>query len=404
MAKFSVKSRDKDGKLKLATVEAVSADGAAAQLASGGFTPISIELAAEVKHVAMPSMFRKKVSIEELSMFCRQMYSLTKAGVVLNRAIRGLAESIANERLSEVLFETELSLNSGMNLSKALSQHKDVFDDMFINIISVGENSGKLEMAFKQMNAYLELEKDTRRRIGTATRYPMFVMVAIAIAVVVLNYFVIPVFADLFTKFNAELPWATRVLIGSSAFFRDHWLLILVIVIVSIFSIRYYINTTEGRIFWDRLKLKVPIIGSILSRATLARFSRSFALMLNSGVPLINALELSSQSVGNAYVGGNIRSMRTGIQRGESLLRSAIQSKMFTPLVLQMIQVGEETGQVDEMLVEVAEFYEQEVDYDLKNLSSYIEPILITFIAGLVMILALGIFLPMWDMMSVMQG
>jgi MSHA biogenesis protein MshG len=291
-----------------------------------------------------------------------------------------------------------------MNLSKALSQHKDVFDDMFINIISVGENSGKLEMAFKQMNAYLELEKDTRRRIGTATRYPMFVMVAIAIAVVVLNYFVIPVFADLFTKFNAELPWATRVLIGSSAFFRDHWLLILVIVIVSIFSIRYYINTTEGRIFWDRLKLKVPIIGSILSRATLARFSRSFALMLNSGVPLINALELSSQSVGNAYVGGNIRSMRTGIQRGESLLRSAIQSKMFTPLVLQMIQVGEETGQVDEMLVEVAEFYEQEVDYDLKNLSSYIEPILITFIAGLVMILALGIFLPMWDMMSVMQG
>jgi MSHA biogenesis protein MshG len=404
MPKFSVKGRDKDGKLKLSTVEAASADGAASQLMSGGFTPISVELATEIQQIEMPVLFRKKVSLEELSMFCRQMYSLTKSGVVLNRAIRGLAESVTNERLSEVLLSTEISLNSGMNLSKALSQHKDVFDDMFINIISVGENSGQLDMAFKQMNSYLELEKDTRRRIGTATRYPMFVMIAIFIAVLVLNYAVIPVFADLFSKFNAELPLATRILIGSSEFFRDNWLLVLIVSLGLVFGVRYYVNTNDGRLFWDRIKLKIPIVGSILSRATLARFCRSFALMLNSGVPLINALELSSQSVGNAYVGSNIRNMRTSIQRGESLLRSAINSKMFTPLVLQMVQVGEETGQVDEMLVEVAEFYEQEVDYDLKNLSSYIEPILISFIAGLVMLLALGIFMPMWDMMNVMKG
>lgn len=405
MAIFSVKGRDKDGKLQSSTIEAVSVDGAASQLMSGGITPISIELASEPQQsMELPALFVKKVTIEELSMFCRQMYSLTKSGVVLNRAIRGMAESVTNERLKEVLLEVETSLNSGMNLSKALSLHDDVFDDMFVNIVNVGENSGKLDLAFKQMNAYLELEKDTRRRIGTAIRYPMFVLIAITIAIVVLNIFVIPIFADLFSKFGADLPWATKILIGSSNFFRNQWPLLLIGTIALIFGIRYYVNTENGRLFWDRIKLKIPGIGSILSRATLARFCRSFALMLNSGVPLINALELSSQSVGNAYVGTNIRGMRSGIQRGESLLRSAGQSKMFTPLVLQMMQVGEETGQVDEMLVEVAEFYEQEVDYDLKNLSSYIEPILIAFIAGIVMVLALGIFMPMWDMMSVMQG
>ena len=178
----------------------------------------------------------------------------------------------------------------------------------------------------------------------------------------------------------------------------------MIFLIAFILGIRHYLNTAAGELLWDRLRLRLPLVGSILERATLARFGRSFALMLSSGVPLIQALELSSQAVGNTYMGMMIRNMRESIQRGESLLRSASQSKMFTPLVLQMIQVGEETGQVDEMLNEVAAFYEQEVDYDLKNLSSYIEPILIAFIAGLVMILALGIFLPMWDMMSVMQS
>ena len=250
----------------------------------------------------------------------------------------------------------------------------------------------------------MELEKDTRRRISSAVRYPVFVLTAISIAIVVLNIFVIPVFADLFSKFGADLPWATKILIGTSNFFLEEWPFIIIFSLGAVIGIRYYINTEAGRFKLDRFKLCIPLIGSILERAILARFSRSFALMLNSGVPLIQALELSSQAVGNSFMAKNIRGMREGIQRGESLLRSGVQSEMFTPLVLQMIQVGEETGQVDEMLNEVADFYEQEVDYDLKNLSSYIEPILIACIAGLVMILALGIFLPMWDMMNVMQG
>jgi MSHA biogenesis protein MshG len=324
--------------------------------------------------------------------------------VVLNRAFRGLAESVNNPRLSEVLLDIESSLNAGINLATALRRHKTIFNPLFISIVQVGENSGRLDLAFQQLSTYMEMERDTRRRISSAVRYPMFVLIAISIAVVVLNIWVIPVFADLFSQFGANLPLPTKILITMSTFFVEQWPWLLFFLVAFVFGIRYFVNTEQGDLFWDKIKLKIPLIGSILERATLARFGRSFALMLSSGVPLLQALDLASQAVGNSYMGVKIRSMREGIQRGESLLRSAIQSEMFTPLVLQMIQVGEETGQVDEMLNEVAGFYEQEVDYDLKSLASNIEPILIAFIAGLVMVLALGIFLPMWDMMSVMQG
>lgn len=404
MAAYTYKGRDQAGKLVSGSMEAATADGVASQLMGSGVTPISISEAAEAVAFEMPDFFKEPITLEEQIMFCRQMYSLTRSGVVLNRAIRGLADSIQNKRFREVLIDIEVSLNAGVELAVSFGRHRDVFDDLFISIVQVGENSGRLDLAFKQLSEYMGLEKDTRRRVTSAIRYPMFVLIAISIAIVVLNIWVIPVFADLFSKFGADLPLPTKILIGTSEFFVNQWPALLVFVLSLIFGIRYYVNTEEGQFKWDRLKLRLPLIGSILERATLARFGRSFALMLKSGVPLIQALELSSQAVGNTFMGSKIRGMREGIQRGESLLRTAAASEMFTPLVLQMIQVGEETGRVDELLEEVALFYEQEVDYDLQQLSANIEPILIVCIAGIVIVLALGIFLPMWDMMSVMQG
>lgn len=404
MATYLYSGRDKNGALVKGTMDANSSDGVASQLLGRGVTPIAIDEQREVMHLQMPQLFKPTLSLEELIMFTRQMHSLTRAGVVLNKAVRGLGQSVQSELLREVLENIEVSLNSGNTLSTAMKKHKEIFNDLYINIIQVGENSGRLDLAFKQMSQYLELEKDTRRRIGSALRYPMFVFIAIGIAVVVLNMFVIPVFADLFNKFNTELPLPTRILIGTSEFFVNYWPWMLVVFVGAIFGIRHYINTPEGRLRWDHRKIRLPLVGSIQERAILARFGRTFSLMLKSGVPLIQALELCSDALGNAYLSQKVLSMREGIQRGETLLKTAGNTGMFTPLVLQMIQVGEETGRVDEMLEEVALFYEEEVDYDLKNLSSYIEPILIACIAGLVMMLALGIFLPMWDMMSVMQG
>ena len=404
MTVFNYRGRNKNGDMVAGTVDAASADGVASQLMSQGVTPISIDKTTPPLTLELPDLFTPKVSLEELIMFSRQMYSLTRSGVVLTKAIRGLSQSIKNKRLNQVLGEVEISLNAGVNLATSLSRHSDVFDKLFVSIVQVGENSGRLDLAFQQMAQYLELEKDTRRQIKAAVRYPIFVVVAICVAVVVLNIWVVPVFADMFSKFNAELPLPTRILIGTSGFFVNYWPLLLGIAGLTGFGLYHYLNTETGRLRWDHLKLRIALVGSIIERATLARFSRSFGLMLQSGVPLIQALELCSQAVGNSYLSAKVMAMRESIQRGESLLRAAAQTHMFTPLVLQMMQVGEETGRVDELLQEVAGFYEQEVEYDLKNLSAYIEPILIICIASLVIMLALGIFLPMWDMMNVMQG
>jgi MSHA biogenesis protein MshG len=261
-----------------------------------------------------------------------------------------------------------------------------------------------LDVAFLQLSFYLERDQETRKQIKAATRYPMFVMIAIVIALVVMNIVVIPIFAGMFESFGAELPLMTRILLSTSEFFITKWLYLLVGIMFLIIAISRYLGTENGRYKWDRAKLKLPVVGSIFERTLLGRFARSFSMMLVSGVPLTSALNLVADAVNNAFMADRILNMRRNIERGESLSRVASSSKMFTPLVLQMINVGDETGRVDELLAEVADFYEREVDYDLKSLTSKIEPILISVVAGMVLILALGIFTPMWDMMGAIKG
>jgi MSHA biogenesis protein MshG len=266
-----------------------------------------------------------------------------------------------------------------------------------ISMVRVGENTGKLDIAFQQLAQYLEMERDTRNRIKAALRYPTFVVVAIMAAIGIVNVFVIPAFARVFEGMKMDLPWQTRLLIGLSDFTVAFWPYMLGLLIAAIIGARYYIKTPNGKYRWDRAKLQIPVVGGIINRALLARFARSFAMASKSGVPLIQGLTVVARAVDNDFVAEKILSMRNGIERGDSLTRTAIATGMFTPLVLQMLSVGEETGAVDEMLDEVADFYEREVDYDLKNLSQAIEPILIIAVGILVLILALGVFLPMWD-------
>ena len=408
MPQFKYSARDASGQLVKGVIEAVSRDGAADQLLSKGSVPVAIDQTASAKDDPLKAFQEKylapRVELDDLIMFSRQMYSLMRAGVVVNKAVRGLGQSTRNTTLQKTLFDVEKSLNAGVNLATSMRKHDKVFNDLFVSVVHVGENSGRLDSAFQQLAQYLGREKETRRSIGSALRYPSFVIGAISIAMVILNIWVIPVFADMFSKFNSELPLPTRILIGSSNFFQNQWPLMLLVAVGGFFAIRHYIRTPQGLFNWDHYKLRIPIVGQILEKAMLSRYCRTFSLMLKSGVPLIQALGLCSRAVGNEYLASKIRDMRSGVERGESLLNISAASNMFTPLVLQMVAVGEETGQIDELLEEVATFYDDEVDYELSNLSAKIEPILIACIAGIVAVLALGIFLPMWDMMSVMQG
>ena len=404
MTVFAYSGRNQNGDSVNGALDAANAQAAAHQLLSGGIHPISIKAKkAEVDEEGISFSLGRKVKAEELIILTRQLYSLTKAGVPLNKCIRGLAMTLKNQALVQVLFEIEKNLNSGLTLSASMSRHVDIFPRLYVSMVLVGENSGRLEEAFKELIDHLELEQETARRISGAFRYPMFVGIALSIAIVVLNIFVIPVFGDIFKQFGAELPLMTRLLIATSNFFVDYWELLLIIFVVGIASFKHWLGKESGRLKWDAFKLKIPVIGYIMLRAILARFCRTFAMMMASGVPLIQAVELCSSAVGNAAVGERILGMRRGIERGESLLQAIGNSDMFTPLVMQMVAVGEQTGQVDEMLNEVADFYNREVDYDIKNLSSNLEPILIVMMSVLVGILAVGIFLPMWEMFSVVQ-
>ena len=289
-------------------------------------------------------------------------------------------------------------------MAVALHAHPKVFTTLFISMVSVGENTGQLDQAFRQLAGYLELERETRKRIKQATRYPLFVLIAMSVALVVINLLVIPAFAKVFEQFKADLPWPTQVLIGTSQFFQDLWWLLLLLFGGGLYAFFKWIETDAGALKWDATKLRLPIVGGIFERIALARFTRTFAMMYRAGVPLLQTLSINSASVGNKYIGQAILGMRESVERGEALTRSASASGLFTPLVLQMMAVGEETGALDDLFVEVADFYEQEVDYDLKQLADAIEPILIVAMGVMVLILALGVFLPMWELASAAKG
>ena len=342
--------------------------------------------------------------LEDILVFSRQMYTLNKAGVPILQAFVGLEASNTKPAMVDLLKDVRASLDQGRELSAALARHLDVFGAFYISMIRVGEMTGRLTEVFLRLNQHLEFERDVRERIKQALRYPMFVLIAMAIAVVILNIFVIPVFAKVFAGFHAELPLITRGLLGFSAWMLAWWPLLIGGTIGAVLLARAYIRTVQGRYNWDARKLKLPIVGDIVLKATLARFARSFALSSQSGVPLVQALTVVAQTVDNAFIGGRIEQMRDGIERGESISRCAAATGVFTPVVLQMIRVGEETGELDNLLFEIADMYERETDYHIKGLSAAIEPILLAVIGVLVLLLALGVFLPLWDLGAAAQG
>lgn len=410
MASFNYIGRNHSGSQVKGSIEANSSSAAAEQLVRKNITPISISSGTSSKSESLAGKDVSeifgfdKVSLDELIIFARQMYALMRSGVPILRAIRGMADASTSTPLKKALTEISGQLEGGYTLSSALNQHPKIFGSLFVSLVHVGENTGQLEESFLKLTSYLEREQATRKRIKTALRYPSMVLIALAAALVILNIFVIPTFANMFSKLGAELPLATQFLISSSEMFLNYWPLMLVVCITGFFALRQSLKTKKGRYQWDKRKTKIPVIGSIIERSILARFAHSFGIILKSGIPMTTGLTLVADAVDNTYMQEKIVAMRLAIESGESLLRSAISSALFTPLVLQMIAVGEETGRVDELLKEVGDYYEREVDYDLSTLTARIEPLLLVVVALMVLVLALGIFTPMWDMASAMQG
>jgi len=398
---FAYKGRNAKGDLVQGVQEAPDSSGLAALLLNSGVTPIDISATSAPKSGggdALGELFAEKITTVDLMMFSRQMYTLLKAGIPIMNALGGLQASTVNKKLAGVIGEIRQSLDSGRELSVAMREHPKVFSPFYLSMVRVGEGTGLLDTVFIRMFDHLEFEKFMRDQVKAALRYPSFVIIAMAVAIVIINLFVIPAFAKVFKGFNAELPLMTRMLIGFSDFMVNHWLILLVLLAAMVFGFRSWVATSAGKYQWDKLKLSIPISGKIVQKATLARFARSFALAARSGVPIVQAMTLISETVDNDYIADKVNQMRSGIERGESVLRTAANSGVFTPVVLQMIAVGEESGALDDLMQEIADMYQREVEYELKTLGAQIEPIMIVFLGILVLILALGIFLPIWDL------
>jgi MSHA biogenesis protein MshG len=339
-----------------------------------------------------------KVMPQDVMLFSRQIHTLLKAGVPILRALSGLQETTTNPAMKKVIYEIRRSLEGGVDLGASFAQHPKVFDTFYVAMVRVGETSGQMDHIFMRLYKHMEFEQFMRKQVKSALRYPSFVIMAMIVAIGVINVMVIPAFETVFKSLGAELPLPTKILMATSHFTIDYGMYVAAMMVVAFFIFRQWIETPLGKLAWDTWLVRMPLVGPIVTQASLSRFARAFSLSLRSGVPLEKALSSVALTADNTYLAGRIEGMRESITRGDSLTRSAVTAGVFTPMVLQMLAIGEETGTLDELLEEIGELYGNEVEYSIKTLSQQIEPILVIFLGGVVLLLALGVFLPMWDM------
>ena len=415
MANYRYNGRDQKGNSVSGAIQASNEQGAARQLQRQGILVLGLQLQqgniravgrneSQAAGLQREFHFGPRVSADERILFTRQLYALTRAGVPIIRAINGLAETATNNALRQVLQEIGEALVSGSDLSSAFRQHPEVFSPIYISMLNIGETTGRLTEALQRLIAHLDMERETQKRLKTALRYPAMVVISIVAALSIVTLYVIPNFAPVFASMGSDLPLPTRILIVTSDLAQTWGFAVAGILSMALAGLWQYHKTPAGGLWWDRWKLRIPLLGSLYERIALARFARSLAMMIASGVPILRCLAIVSGSIGNRYIGAAIQRMQAGVERGERLTATAANTSLFTPLVLQMMAVGEETGSIDHLMNDVADFYEEEIDYDLKRLADAIEPILLIFMGILVLVLALGVFLPVWELGRAAKG
>ncbi|HEV2271932.1 MAG TPA: type II secretion system F family protein [Steroidobacteraceae bacterium] len=406
MSQYLYSGRSARGESVSGSLEGDSEEAVAARLQQDGVTPISIAASSAVSVASAPlaELARRmgvgKPKTADLVLFTRQMYTIVKSGIPLLRGLRGLVGSTHNTVLREALEDVLRSLEAGRDLATSFGRHPEIFPEIYLGIISVGEATGTLEAAFMRLSAYLSQERDLQDRVKSALRYPLIVILTIAAAIGVITTFVIPRFAPLFRALGNDIPLPTRIIMGISAIARNDWYWVIGVAAAVIGVARSYVRTPDGRLRWHAFLLKLPVIGPLAHQAILARLSRTLSIAVTAGMPMLETLAIIARVCGNDFMGQRMLRLRDRVERGEPLSRAAAGVGMFPPLVLQMIAVGEETGELPDLLDEVAGFYEREVEFALSTLTSAIEPILIVVVGAMVLILALGVFLPMWNMIA----
>jgi type II secretory pathway component PulF len=388
MPLYQYRARDKDGALRTGTMDATRKEGVADQLSGMGYIPVMIEEQGQAVPLGLDlgAVFGK-ITPQDLIIFSRQLATLMSAGIPFVQGLVTLERQSENPRLKAAISQIRRDIEGGSSFSDALARQPKIFSKLYVSLIRAGETAGILDEILNRLALLAEHEAETRARVKAAVRYPLIVVIAISAAFAFLVTFVIPKFAAIFDRFKTELPLPTRILIDINYLVQHYWSL----------------GTPGGRWQWDRMKLRLPVFGLLFQKVALSRFARIFSAMQKSGISMMLTLEIAGETIGNVVIARSVESMSDSLRDGKGLTAPMEASGLFPPMVIQMMSVGEETGQLDTMLNKVSDYYDMDVEYTLRNLAALIEPILLLFVGVMVLFLALGIFLPMWNMMSLFQ-
>lgn len=403
MPTFKYRARDRVGKAVTGTMEAPDKNAVRLRLSEMGQIPVALEETKAKGQGFSPKFLRRGVSVKDIIVFNRQLATLFAAGIPLLRAVQALSEQMENKAFQKILQKVATDIQAGFSFSDSLAKHPAVFSDLFVNMIRAGEASGTLEDILKRLASLAEHDAETKAKIKAATRYPKIVVGVMLIAVVILMKFVVPNFMQIFKEVELELPLATRMLIAANDIFSNYWYILFGAAGGIYFAFNAYTRTKPGRRQMDNFKLKVPIFGPIFHKVAMSSFTMTMSTLNRSGLSIIKNLEICAEVVGNVIVTEVIIKLKEAVKEGKGLASTMKESKVFTPMVVQMMSAGEESGELDNMLVKVSEYYDMEVDYAIKNLSTLIEPVLLAFLGAGVLFLMLAIFMPMWDLVKIAQ-
>jgi type IV pilus assembly protein PilC len=398
---FQYKVRDRAGNVTTGSLVADSEALVLARLRQEGLTPLDVKR--QKRGIGQIEFGGKKVKLKQVAVFSRQFATMVNSGLPILRAIAILSEQTDNKELARVLDEARLDVEHGSSLSGALSKHDHVFNNLYVSMVKAGETGGSLDSTLLRLAEMIEREVQLRGKIKSAMTYPVAVVALVILIMSAMLLFVVPQFESIFSQLGGTLPLPTRGLMFMSETFQSYWYVVLGGAIGGRFFFRRYKKTEKGREKVDALKLRVPVFGQLFHKTALSRFSSTLAMLMKSGVPILQALEIVSDTVNNKVIGKAITEVQLSVRDGESIAKPLTKYPIFPPMVVQMIAVGEETGQVDLMLEKIAQFYDQEVEAAVDALTSLIEPILIAIIGGCVGAAVVALYMPMFNIIKLIQ-
>jgi len=412
MSAFQYTIKDVKGTNVNGVIKANSMDEAIDKLMKEGGTIISIKSAGEGAFKGNLSLFDKlmltfykmknSVSLRTLVFFTRQLSTMFSAGLTLEKAVADLEKEEKNTKFRKVLKKISDDIRKGFSLSEAMEQHPGIFDNLYIALVKAGEVSGTLHTILDELSDYLEKTEDTRRKVSSAMVYPIFILIFLAIVVWFLFYWLIPKFDDVYSSFGSDLPYATQLAVKVSNFINDNIVFSLMLIVIFLMSL-FVINLTDkGRFFFDTIKIKIPVIGTLITQSIMSKFSRTFSILMAAGVPIMETLELSENVVQNSVVENAVRKSRVMVKEGYSIAGAFRKTGVFPSTLLQLTATGEETGEMDKLLGKAAEFYEKLVDSVIDRLTTLIEPFLIIIMAAVVGTIIIVIYLPIFNLGAAM--